>query len=95
VNADLGIGETGFRARGFDYRVDLPDHVDLENVDAVMDHGLLTVTLPRATPLTGRAPGMAARPAGRPLGVTDPAADRELHHPDVAAADLTALRRRE
>jgi HSP20 family protein len=36
-------------ASGFMYRLALPAEVDTEHVDATMDHGLLTVRLPRAT----------------------------------------------
>jgi HSP20 family protein len=35
-------------ASGFTYRLALPAEVDTEHVDATMDHGLLTVRLPRA-----------------------------------------------
>ncbi|MEU1602307.1 Hsp20/alpha crystallin family protein [Micromonospora matsumotoense] len=89
VNAEHGI-PGGVETRGFDYRVDLPSRVDPDAIDAVMDHGLLRVHLPRAsrpTPRTitiGRAgypPGPTR--SGTPTGV-DPAADRELHHPDTA-----------
>ncbi|MEV1287791.1 Hsp20/alpha crystallin family protein [Micromonospora sp. NPDC049679] len=47
VNADNGMPGTGSVQRGFEYQVRLPADVDAERVDAVMDHGLLTVTLPR------------------------------------------------
>ena len=33
----------------FNYRLGLPGKVDPDRVDATMDHGLLTVRLPRAT----------------------------------------------
>jgi HSP20 family protein len=36
-------------AVGFSYTLALPAEVDTENVDATMDHGLLTVRLPRAS----------------------------------------------
>lgn len=39
--------------RTFDYRLSLPGDVDVDKVDATMDHGLLTVRLPRVT-RTGR-----------------------------------------
>lgn len=130
VNADQGI-PGGMETRGFDYRLDLPSRVDPDGIDAVMDHGLLRIRLPRASrptsrriavgrpatsagPATPSRPGTGAtsRPAsstrpggpestrrggpestkpggpGQPTGhyseVIDPAADRELHHPDVA-----------
>jgi HSP20 family protein len=113
VNADQGMAGTGSRVRGFEYRVTLPAAADPAGVDAVMDHGLLTVTVPRAvraqrrTITVGRRqypsgrrdtgaggvpgppgpiPGSAADRT-RPVGVVDPAADRELHRPDVAAGD--------
>ncbi|MBO4207610.1 Hsp20/alpha crystallin family protein [Micromonospora echinofusca] len=112
VNADQGIAG-GMRARAFEHRIALPSPVDPDRIDAVMDHGLLRVTLPRAarparrTITIGRMqPGPTATPGsvptrgadGRPplgtgqraghavvgaVGGADPAADRELHHPDV------------
>lgn len=96
VNADLGMAGTGSRMRGFEYRLTLPSGVDAGRVDAVMDHGLLTVTLPRAgraarrTITVGSRQAEPSRPAGGTTGggakprPVDPAADRELHHPDVA-----------
>jgi HSP20 family protein len=48
VNADLGVGATGSQRRSFDYRVTLPTDFDPEQVDATMDHGLLTVRAPRS-----------------------------------------------
>lgn len=42
------VGEaTGSRRRSFEYRVAVPSDVDPDRVDATMDHGLLTVRLPR------------------------------------------------
>lgn len=99
VNADHGIVGAGSRVRAFEHRVHLPAPVDADRVDAVMDHGLLTVTLPRAgrssrrTITIGRRrydPGQ--RPPGtltRGPGTVDPAADRELHHPDTAVGTPT------
>jgi HSP20 family protein len=49
VNADQGMPGTGLRMRGFEHRLRLPGQADLERIDAVMDHGLLTVALPRTT----------------------------------------------
>lgn len=89
VNADQGI-PGGFETRGFEYRVNLPSRVDPDSIDAVMDHGLLRVRLPRATrpaPRTitvGRTGPRSDNPStGTPMPA-DPAADRELHHPDTA-----------
>ncbi|GLY25998.1 hypothetical protein Misp04_57290 [Micromonospora sp. NBRC 101691] len=97
VNADHGI-PGGLETRGFEYRVDLPSRVDPDTIDAVMDHGLLRVRLPRAArpaprTITVGQPTSLARPAspprsanghpGRRTTSVDPAADRELHHPDV------------
>jgi len=48
VNADHGMAGAGSRTRSFEHRVHLPAPVDPDRIDAVMDHGLLTVTLPRA-----------------------------------------------
>ncbi|MEU7711486.1 Hsp20/alpha crystallin family protein [Micromonospora chalcea] len=91
VNADHGI-PGGFTTRGFEYRVDLPSRVDPDRIDAVMDHGLLRVRLPRAarpTPRTitvGRTGPRAS--ADRTPMPADPAADRELHHPDTALDEI-------
>jgi HSP20 family protein len=38
----------------FSYRVTLPSEVDPEGIDATMDHGLLTIRLPRATQARSR-----------------------------------------
>jgi HSP20 family protein len=96
VSADLGMAGTGSRTRGFEYRLTLPSGVDADRIDAVMDHGLLTVTLPRAeragrrTITVGRSGIDQSRTAAGTTGGSakrrpvDPAADRELHHPDVA-----------
>ncbi len=86
VNADHGI-PGGFETRGFEYRVDLPSRVDPETIDAVMDHGLLRVRLPRAARATPRTitvgrTGLRGPATGTPPPV-DPAADRELHQPDT------------
>ncbi|WFE23141.1 Hsp20/alpha crystallin family protein [Solwaraspora sp. WMMD937] len=50
VNVDNGLADTGSTERGFEYRLRLPSGVDVHRMDAVMDHGLLTVTMPRAEP---------------------------------------------
>ncbi|SCG59049.1 Hsp20/alpha crystallin family protein [Micromonospora humi] len=91
VNADQGI-PGGFTTRGFEYRVDLPSRVDPERIDAVMDHGLLRVRLPRAarpaprTITVGRTGPHGA--TGRTPSRADPAADRELHHPDTTVDEI-------
>ncbi|MFE9651999.1 Hsp20/alpha crystallin family protein [Micromonospora sp. NPDC006431] len=91
VNADHGI-QGGFETRGFEYRVDLPSRVDPDRIDAVMDHGLLRVRLPRAarpTPRTITVGRTGLRPAT--VGtrtLADPAADRELHHPDTTVDEI-------
>ncbi|WP_433531038.1 Hsp20/alpha crystallin family protein [Micromonospora sp. CA-263727] len=93
VNADHGI-PGGFETRGFEYRVQLPSRVDPDAIDAVMDHGLLRVRLPRAIrplPRTITVGRTGPRPTGSPSGTPDsidPAADRELHRPDVAIGEL-------
>jgi len=61
VNADHGMPGTGSAERSFEYQLRLPSDVDAANADAVMDHGLLTVTLPRGTP--GRRSITVGRPA--------------------------------
>jgi HSP20 family protein len=50
VNVDNGMPDTGSTERGFEYRLRLPSGVDVQRMDAVMDHGLLTITMPRAEP---------------------------------------------
>ncbi|WP_018252514.1 Hsp20/alpha crystallin family protein [Salinispora mooreana] len=86
VNADYGILD-GSEARAFAYRVELPSRVDPEAIDAVMDHGLLRIRLPRTarpeprTITVGRS-GARGADGGAPFPV-DPAANRELHHPNV------------
>ncbi|MEW2473139.1 Hsp20/alpha crystallin family protein [Micromonospora gifhornensis] len=87
VNADHGISG-GFETRGFDYRVQLPARVDPDAIDAVMDHGLLRVRLPRPNRPSPRTipVGRGGPYSGTSSGI-DPAADRELHHPDVALGE--------
>ncbi|WP_434742586.1 Hsp20/alpha crystallin family protein [Micromonospora sp. SH-82] len=88
VNADQGI-PGGSETRGFEHLIDLPAPVDPSAIDAVMDHGLLHVRLPRTTPRTitvggaRRTPG----PVGRTVDTVDPAADRELHASDPPPGD--------
>lgn len=48
VNVASGSEATGSRRRGFDHRLTVPGEIDPERVDATMDHGLLTVRLPRS-----------------------------------------------
>ena len=53
-------------AGGFTYKLALPAEVDTEGVDATMDHGLLTVRLPRAE---GRGNTLADEPErSQPVG---------------------------
>jgi len=104
VNTDQGMPDTGSVERGFEHRLRLPSGVDVQRVDAVMDHGLLTVTMPSAEP-GGRRSITVGRPqyqqptAGETRAssepraeitadMADPAADRELHHPYAAEADI-------
>jgi HSP20 family protein len=49
VNEETGADSEGSRRRSFEYRMTMPSEVDAEQVDATMDHGLLTVRLPRST----------------------------------------------
>ncbi|SCE80770.1 Hsp20/alpha crystallin family protein [Micromonospora mirobrigensis] len=89
VNADQGI-PGGFETRGFEYRVDLPSRVDPDTIDAVMDHGLLRVHLPRAkrpAPRTITVGRTGPRTSGS-ASLADPAADRELHHPDTTVGEI-------
>lgn len=102
VNADLGMPGTGEQIRSFEYRLPLPAAVDADQVDAVMDHGLLTVALPRACDgarrkiaiTVGRRqyqPKGARQKAKREL--VDPAVDREMHRPDLGFAKLIESRK--
>lgn len=88
VNEEIGLGSDGSQQRSFEYRVALPAEVDAEQVDATMDHGLLTVQLPRITRRSRRTITIGQRGAMPPNGAKDPvaavegdpAADREMHH---------------
>ena len=78
----------GASSRRFEYRVALPADVNTDQVEAVMDYGLLTVTLPRAVRAGRRTitVGSARKPqlgdGGKPTP-HDPIADREMHSPDA------------
>lgn len=98
VNADNGEPGTGVQTRAFEYRLRLPAEADAERVDAVMDHGLLTVTIQRGARtarreiVVGRPPANATRTRFRGSAApaaTDPAADREMHHPDASSPNIT------
>lgn len=96
VNEEIGLGPGGSQKRSFEYRVALPSQVDADQVDATMDHGLLTVHLPRTTQRARRTITIGQRgalanggdDARTALVDGDPAADRELHHhPHGPSAD--------
>lgn len=99
VNADQGMAGTGSRVRSFEYRVTLPAAADTDKVDAVMDHGLLTINVPRANRASRRvitvgrtySPGQRAAQGTASTEGVDPAADRELHRPDVSSDLLGEL----
>ncbi|MFD0818189.1 Hsp20/alpha crystallin family protein, partial [Micromonospora zhanjiangensis] len=61
VNADQGLPRAGARHRSFAHRVRLPDAADADRIDAVMDHGLLTVFLPRSVPRRRRSITVGSR----------------------------------
>ncbi|HEY0700879.1 MAG TPA: Hsp20/alpha crystallin family protein [Micromonospora sp.] len=91
VNSDHGL-PGGSRSRAFEYRVQLPSQADPERIDAMMDHGLLTVNVARSGRAEKRTITIGQLRSGQPDGRTrtgagpvDPAADRELHQPDVSA----------
>jgi HSP20 family protein len=79
-------------AGGFTYKLALPAEVDTEGVDATMDHGLLTVRLPRAE---GRGNTLAeeserSRPVGA-VGVDElPPLSDEPSPADLSASDRPA-----
>ncbi|NUR50472.1 MAG: Hsp20/alpha crystallin family protein [Hamadaea sp.] len=52
--------EDGATPAALDQRVKLPEDVDPDHVDATMDHGLLTVRLPRSETLPEPIPGQIA-----------------------------------
>lgn len=99
ADVDLTPGDGDFRMRSFEYRVNLPGPIDSDRVTALMEHGLLTVMLPRR-----ERPGRRVIPVSRgryvpetdtpvierPRGAAavDPAADRELHRPNVVQPDV-------
>lgn len=104
VNADLGM-PGGEQIRSFDYRLTLPAGIDADQVDAVMDHGLLTVALPRAHDGARRSIAITvgrrqfdpartldgtARERGKPRPI-DPAVDREMHRPDLGYDEALEL----
>lgn len=69
VNSDRGgMPGTGSRARAFEHRLRLPGEADLDRIDAVMDHGLLTVAIPKAERSGGRRTITIGRryPSSRP-----------------------------
>ncbi len=68
VNAETGVGFTGSQRRAFDYRVSLPSEVDAEKIDATMDHGLLTIRMPRSGRPSRRTITIGRRPGTAPAG---------------------------
>jgi len=81
-----GVG-SGRASRAFEYRVALPADVNPDKVDAVMDHGLLTLTLPRVVRAGRRTitlgSGDKKAVEGTPPASADPDAAREMHSPDA------------
>jgi HSP20 family protein len=77
LTIDVDRRELGIRTHteegpgGFAYRLALPAEVDTEHVDATMDHGLLTVRLPRAESAPAAAVSEGAEPV-RPVGAVAP-----------------------
>jgi HSP20 family protein len=66
VNEQQNGQATGSRRRSFEYRVLIPGDVGADQIDATMDHGLLTVRLPRATRARRRRITVGQRtPAGQ------------------------------
>ncbi len=86
VHARPGMPGTGPPHHGFVQRVSVPEEVDPERMSAVFDDGVLTVKLPESgrpgVPEPIVTPGVLPEPVVRP-DLPDPAADRELHHPDT------------
>jgi len=60
--------DAGDRRPSFQYRIALPAETDPDKVDAVMDHGLLVVRLPRAARTARRTIAVGRSPRDRSEG---------------------------
>jgi HSP20 family protein len=71
------IEESSPRSRyaDFSYRLNIPSDVDTDAIDATMDHGLLTVRLPRSTTSRSRRISVARRIEQVPKEPDSPAPD--------------------
>jgi HSP20 family protein len=63
VNADLSGEASGSHRRAFEYRMTVPGDVEPDQIDATMDHGLLTIRLPRVSKSQRRQITIGRRPA--------------------------------
>lgn len=72
--AEVAIDGAQVERRAFNYRVTIPGEVDAERVGATMDHGLLTVQLPRSTRPQRRTVTVARRGAALTVEEAAPAA---------------------
>lgn len=67
--SELTPGYAGTRRwSGFRYRMTVPATVDIEAIDATMDHGLLTVRLPRSAAAQSRRITVGRGGTGQPAG---------------------------
>jgi HSP20 family protein len=82
--------ETSGRSRysDFSYRLTVPPDVDVDAIDATMDHGLLVVRLPRTKTSRSRRISVARRIEGEPeRPVSDVSEATEADAPSTAAYD--------
>jgi len=77
----------------FDYRVTLPGDVDPDRIDATMDHGLLTIQLPRAARAQRRQIAVGRGAGTERTGGAEPGATRaertEAGAPDAGTGPST------
>jgi HSP20 family protein len=76
------------RYSDFSYRLTVPSDVDIDAIDATMDHGLLVVRLPRTKTSRSRRISVARQIAGEPdRPVSDVSEATEADAPSTAAYD--------
>ena len=89
VNAEIGGEAEGSRRRSFEYQFTIPGEVEPDDVDATMDHGLLTVRLPRSRRSRRRQVVISRRTAGG-TGTAATAATGQASPADQPVADQAA-----
>jgi HSP20 family protein len=68
VNAEVSGEASGSHRRAFEFRMTVPGDVDPDQIDATMDHGLLTIRLPRLSKSQRRQIAIARRAAAQSNG---------------------------